>query len=471
MQNNANPVEDQLTDELPSGGTLLYGQYTIERHLIDGGFGMTYLARDSLARRVVIKECFPSAICRRVVGEVRPRKPCYQNEFHSVIGNFLREALWLAKFEHPNIVKVHQVFQENNTAYIAMDFVDGMDLLSILDNNARRLTDVLLNNLLRDTLKALEYVHEFGMLHRDISPDNLLLDADDKLTLIDFGAAREENRRRTRAMSTVLSVKDGYSPHEFYYTDGSQGPSSDLYSLGATFYHLITGYAPPDSQKRLAALSSGQPDPCIPLTCGDWAFGQTFLSAIDKALSVSQKKRFQSVSEWIDVLERSILPPEQEATPAKNGILKAGEVARSNLACHHDTSTMEDKRSKTKKSLQITELEPGIAEAIASLVQDTNIGLEAALLGQTRPIAEALAKAEEDENDNRLVDMFGCPIDDVDEWLRDQDKESKRLHAESRGTAAASNQCANSKGESSGFGFSRMLTTFVRKRLRSSSTV
>ncbi|WP_294610720.1 serine/threonine protein kinase [uncultured Roseovarius sp.] len=444
MQNNITFLEEHETDELTSGSTLLYGQYTIERHLIDGGFGVTYLARDSLHRHVVIKECFPSSICRRINGEVRPRKSSYQEQYQSVIRNFLREALRLAKFEHPNIVKVHQVFQENNTAYIAMDFVDGMDLLSMMDIDPGRLTNTMLQTLLDDTLTALEHVHEYGMLHRDISPDNLLLDAQNNLTLIDFGAAREDASNPKRVLSTVLSVKDGYSPHEFYYTDSSHEPSSDLYSVGATFYHLIAGYAPPDCQKRLAALSSGQPDPYKPLASGSWAFDKAFLASIDKALSVSQEKRFQCAREWLDVLETC------EAAPVQQGYSAAPAP---------DSET------------QINDLEPSVAEAISSLVEDTNSSLEPVLAPRAWQHPKVPDEPEQDDQPNRLVDMFGCPIDDVDAWLREQDKLSKRQRAAARQLTRKVEKDRSDKAAGTGFILSRVLGALVKRRRHSAEKV
>lgn len=447
---------DPETDELSSGCTLLYGQYKIERHLIDGGFGMTYLARDSLDRMVVLKECFPSTICRRINGEVRPRKPSYQEQYQSVIRNFLREALRLARFEHTNIVKVHQVFQENNTAYIAMDYVDGMDLLSMLDLDPGRLTDTLLHKMLSDTLNALGYVHDFGMLHRDISPDNLLLDKDNNLTLIDFGAAREDARRQTRALSAVLSVKDGYSPHEFYYTDGSQDPSSDIYSVGATFYHLITGKAPPDCQKRLAAISSGQPDPCKMLVKGAWSFDRVFLAAIDKALSVSQKERFQCVEHWLDLLSSCKV----EVTP--DPVAPAPVVKRENVTEAQAVATVE--------------LAPDLAQVISSLVQDTNSNLEQGQPAITRQHAE---EVEDTPPEAPLVDMFGTPIKDLKAWQREQDKACKQDRAGKQDKACKRNVAkkggtkeATAHGhdaEEPSSGLSRVFRTFSKRRRRAPS--
>ncbi|QGX97225.1 serine/threonine protein kinase [Roseovarius faecimaris] len=419
MHHNATNLSDAETDDLAPGHSLLYGQYIIEHHMIDGGFGMTYLAKDSLERKVVIKECFPSSVCRRINGEVRPRKPAYQEQYQNVIRNFLREALRMAKFDHPNIVKVHQVFQENNTAYIAMDYIDGMDLLSMLDIDPGRLTDARVEQLLRDTLTALAHVHELGMLHRDISPDNILLDANDKLTLIDFGAAREEAARQTRALSTVMSVKDGYSPHEFYYTDGKQRPSSDIYSVGATFYHLITGFAPPDCQKRVAALTAENPDPYKPLVAGNWSFDKSFLSAIDKALSLAQKDRFQTVGEWLEVLDNPgshvVVSPIAMAFDAQDA---------DKIATKMDAEANKSAQNVAQASNPEAELTPDLIAKISSLVEDTNSKVEPGLPGDVK---KAMVKEEiVEEEPHPLVDIFGQPIDDIDKWLKEQDKMSKR---------------------------------------------
>lgn len=417
MQSNATNLSHCESDDLSPGQTLLHGQYKIERHLIGGGFGMTYLARDSLDRVVVVKECFPSTICRRVNGEVRPHKPEFQQQFQKVIRSFLREALRMAKFEHPNIVKIHQVFQENNTAYIAMDFVDGMDLLTMLEIEPERMTDELIESLLRETLSALEYLHGTGMLHRDISPDNLLVDTSNKLTMIDFGAASEEKARQTRALSHMMAVKDGYSPHEFYYTDGDQKASSDIYSVGATFYHLITGNAPPDCQKRIAALTSDLPDPYTPLATGNWAFDRAFLSAIDKALFVAQKDRFQSAKEWLDSLERGTAtePQPDLSTHINAGLQPTEAPARPvTMAAPPCQDALEDDHE--------------LASTISSLVQDTNTKVKPKTSKKdVEPVEEATEEA------SQLVDIFGQPIEDLEGWLEENDgrKNRKQARAES----------------------------------------
>lgn len=404
MQQTTLSDQDTRIDTLPRGARLLHGQYLVEQHLVGGGFGMTYLARDSLDRRVVIKECYPSAFCRRAGLEVRPRSDTFHEQYESVVHNFINEARRLAKLEHPGIVHVHQVFEENNTAYMAMDFVDGLDLLTIREDDPGRLTREVLESALRDTLEALAYVHDFDILHRDISPDNLLLTEEGKLTLIDFGAAREGYCRKTRALSAVLSVKDGYSPHEFYLKDIAQTPASDLYSVAATFYHLITGSAPPDSQKRLAALASDCDDPYQPLALGPWDVGHNMLVCIDRALSVPQKDRIQTVAEWLELMDSDDL------LPVSHEHAQTGQVP----------------------TWQVRELDPGLFDAITSLVEDTNShlkpGHEARALHAVPRHEHAAAgpgdglEPGQQPKERKLVDMFGEPIEDVEAWLKEQDR-------------------------------------------------
>ena len=299
---------DAYGDELPKGTELLRGQYRIARFLNSGGFGITYLARDSLDRIVVIKECFPSTMCCRQGQDVRVRSQSHEKEYNAIVKLFGQEARALAKLDHPNIVGVHQVFEDNNTAYMALDFVRGRDLLDILEEERERLTPDVLRDILIRVLEAVEYIHDRGILHRDISPDNILLDQSGEPILIDFGAAREEATRKSRVLSHQHTVKDGYSPQEFYVSGSAQTLSSDLYALGATFYHLITGEAPPVSQARLAAVAANQADPFVPLTSrmkelDEQGFDRFFLAAIDKALEVFPDDRVQSAREWLTEID------------------------------------------------------------------------------------------------------------------------------------------------------------------------
>ena len=304
---------DSFADELKPGTRLLFGQFTIDSFLNAGGFGITYLARDSLDRKVVIKECFPSSFCRRAETAVAPRSRQRHEEFRSIVALFQQEALNLSQLDHPNIVKVHQVFQDNETAYMAMDHIDGPDLLETVEGTAPRLSRDEIVLILHKMLDALAHVHAQGFLHRDISPDNILLNrTTGEPVLIDFGAARKDVTRKSRALSGLRVVKDGYSPQEFYISGSKQAPNSDLYALAATFSHLVSGEVPKTSQERLSAIANRDGDPQRPLAGRIKGYPDGFLAALDKAMSVFPKDRLQSVAEWQAMLK----PGQAPALPA-----------------------------------------------------------------------------------------------------------------------------------------------------------
>lgn len=289
---------------LPSGADLLGGKFKVDEQIGAGGFGITYLAKDIyLDRDVVIKECFPEAFCFRFGDQVRVSSPRYEPQHRKTVEMFMREARSIAKLRHPNIVGVHQVFEENETAYMVLDLIHGRDLLDIIEDDNEVLSPDQVRDILVKCLDAMDLIHKNDLLHRDLSPDNILLDKWGTPSLIDFGAAREEASKKTNDVSTMLVVKDGYSPHEFYISGGKQGPFSDLYALGATIYHLISGEAPPNSQTRVAALTDSKADPMVPLAGRFPQYDTAFLAAIDKALSVPPKDRIGSAKAWLGLIE------------------------------------------------------------------------------------------------------------------------------------------------------------------------
>lgn len=297
-------ADDDAAQALPSGCQLLNGKFKIEQQVGSGGFGITYLAKDIyLDRDVVIKECFPGAFCSRFGTQVRVTTARYNAQHREIVEMFMREARSIAKLRHPNIVSVHQVFEENETAYMVLDLIHGRDLLDIIEDDSDPLNPDQIRDILVKTLDAIDLIHRNDLLHRDISPDNILLDKWGSPSLIDFGAAREEASKKIDNVSTMLVVKDGYSPHEFYISQGKQQPCSDLYALGATIYHLISGDAPPNSQTRLSALTNNDQDPYLPLAGRFTEFEPSFLAAIDKALSVPPKDRIASAKGWLSLIE------------------------------------------------------------------------------------------------------------------------------------------------------------------------
>lgn len=293
----------EASHALSTGDKLLHGQYTIQCYLSSGGFGVTYLARDSLDRRLVIKECFPVLTCHRKGKQVIGRTPEDEATFKTIVRNLMHEARRMARLDHPNIVGVHQVFEENGTAYMALDFINGLDLLDIIQHDPARLTPEVVKSILKKTLEAVVYMHDSDMLHRDISPDNILLTEDNEPVLIDFGAAREVTNKASRAMSSIDTVKEGYSPLEFYSKGAEQNAASDIYSIGASFYHVLMGKAPPDSLTRLSAVAADDADPLEPISMDIKGYDRFFLSSIDAAMALFPKDRLQSTKLWLEQVD------------------------------------------------------------------------------------------------------------------------------------------------------------------------
>lgn len=313
-----------MGDVLPNGTTLLAGQYSLESFVYQGGFGMTYIATDRLGRTSLIKECFPEALCVREGTNVVARKKDQETNLKRVIELANREARQIASLDHPNIVAVKQVFEENNTSYMALEFVEGEDLLS-LRQRGRQFSSKLIEQITNKMLSALDHLHSKNIIHRDVSPDNIMLGADNKPVLIDFGSAKEMKSEGERRVSSLLAVKPGYSPIEFYKAGRGAGPASDLYSLAASIYHLISGTAPIDAQSRAKATSESGIDPYMPLAgCVD-GYSQRFLKEIDRALSLKISDRPQSAKEWLQKINGSVvatigndpLRDDQQPKPAK----------------------------------------------------------------------------------------------------------------------------------------------------------
>jgi serine/threonine protein kinase len=285
-------------DELLPGTSLFHGQYRIVRYINSGGFGITYLAKDSLDREVVIKECFSSTFCRRTETRVRARSLTTRDHMQRIVKSFLNEARSLASLKHRNIVGVHQVFEDNDTAYMAMDYIRGHDLQEIVDEKKAVLTPEQIVTIAGKLVSAIAYIHGRGLLHCDVSPDNIFVTPDGEPILIDFGAARRSAAGEAQKYSGLSVVKDGYSPHELYSAGGNSGPWSDIYALAASLYHAISGQAPVNCQMRLSALAEKRPDPCRPLAGRVAGYPAGFLESIDRAMAVVPAARFQTAEAW-----------------------------------------------------------------------------------------------------------------------------------------------------------------------------
>ena len=314
-------------------GTELVGDYRIERVLGAGGFGITYLAVETaLDRRVTIKEYFPSDFAARTsTSDAAPRSQDCTSDYRWGLDRFIEEAQTLAKFTHPNIVRVYRYFRANNTAYMVLHFEEGKSLKAWLKDLGRAPRQKELDAIVAPVLDALELIHAQDFLHRDIAPDNIIIRKDGTPVLIDFGSARGEILAHSKTVSAL--VKPGYSPYEQYAeTSRQQGPWTDIYALGATLYHAITGKRPADSPSRMVK------DELIPAReAALSAYRAGFLKAIDHSLALQTESRPKSIAAWRGALlapdpEKpgwfSKAPPAGEKPkPAKAPIVKKPQLA------------------------------------------------------------------------------------------------------------------------------------------------
>lgn len=295
-----------------ANGTELVGDYRIRRVLGAGGFGITYLADEiSLSRLVTIKEFFPSDFAaRKGDQEAAPRSQDCAGDYKWGLDRFIEEAQTLARFEHPNIVRVFRYFRANNTGYMVLQWEEGKSLKNWLKDLGRAPRQAELDQIVAPLLDALEVIHKRDFLHRDIAPDNIIIRTDKSPVLIDFGSARGEIASHSRTVSAL--VKPGYSPYEQYATTTSQqGAWTDIYALGATLYQAVTGKRPPDAPSRVVQ------DEYVPARdAAVGSFRPGFLAAIDKALTIEPGQRPQSVMEWRGPL---LAPPEKPAK-ARGGL-------------------------------------------------------------------------------------------------------------------------------------------------------
>lgn len=310
-----------LDDVLQPGTSLFHGQFRVGAFLNSGGFGITYLAQDRLNRDVVLKECFVPAFCRRSQSSVLARSESSKAHLQKAICGLVEEAQTLASLSHPNIVRVHLVFEDNETAYVALDHVKGYDLLEIIDEKKATLTPDQITAMARKLVSAVGHIHDQQLLHCDISPDNICVRPDGDPVLIDFGSARKMVSGIADRHDGFNMVKDGYSPPELYTATGICGPFSDIYALGASLHHAISGVVPTDCQTRLAAISEGRPDPVKPLAGVVYGYPSGFLASVDKALSVQPAARHQSAHDWLQMMDRPVVTVHRNVAPIRRVVV------------------------------------------------------------------------------------------------------------------------------------------------------
>lgn len=289
------PVGDAA---LPPGTRLHHGTYLLGRRLGQGGFGITYLATAISHRQpVAIKEFFP-ALCRRRATAVDATTAMSEEEFTKAREGFLQEAATLELFDHPGIIRVRHSFEENNTAYMVMEFLQGQTLGSLLKEHGGRLDAESAVPLVEQVALALQAVHLQQVLHRDVKPDNIMMCPNGAAVLIDFGSARDI--AGSQARGHTIMVTPGYAPLEQYARHARRGPYTDLYSLGATLYHLLTGFPPPVAVDR----ASGVQLPSLRQMCPEVA--PAIAEGVEWALQMKVDDRPQSALEFAHALRNGV---------------------------------------------------------------------------------------------------------------------------------------------------------------------
>jgi serine/threonine protein kinase len=279
-----------------SDNYILQNRYHIIRLIGQGGFGLTYLATDTeLNKKVCIKELFIDGINQRTAETVTLTQGKTNFPWQHFIANFKKEAQKIAEFKHPNIVSVSSVFEANGTVYYVMDYVEGETLKDRLKTMGRPFNPEELKPIAAQIFDAVETVHQKGLLHRDIKPDNILITSDDKIVLIDFGSARENMDEKTVALlsaTTMIFLTHGYAAPEMYSNTVLKGKYTDIYSLGATFYFLLTAVKPTAANDLI--LGAKMPNVHELNT----NVSTQISSVIGLAMQLKPEDRFQMVSEF-----------------------------------------------------------------------------------------------------------------------------------------------------------------------------
>lgn len=303
---------------------IINGKYLTGRVIGVGGFGITYIGWDFYqSKRVCIKEYFPRGVASRdsqtsvssqYSMEVMTNSLQAQNVYTAGLQAYIKEAETLSRFYlMPGVVSVRDFFYGNRTAYIVMEYIEGIDLRQLAKVNGGKLTPGALFTMLQDVMKALHEVHKAGIVHRDISPDNIMVNRQYQAKLIDFGAAKHYQGEKDGS----VFLKHGYAPIEQYSRNGYQGPWTDVYSISATIYYLLSGV------KLQKAPEREKEDRVAPLRSLGVSISEMQERAIHKGLAIKQEDRYQRVSELYRDLYQQYLPESK-----KRGV---GEVAAGSM--------------------------------------------------------------------------------------------------------------------------------------------
>lgn len=394
-----------------SPGTVIHERYIIGQKISSGGFGIVYKAWDKKLENVIaVKEYYPSGLVNRLPGETKVILVASKREREFIYGKtrFLEEARNMAQFSsNKNIVNVYQFFEENNTAYIVMEFLAGRTLSELLQQQKTPLPYDYCINVASEVCAALKAIHEKNILHRDVSPDNIMICNDGMVKLFDFGAARFSAGVENRV--TVV-VKPGFAPPEQYDKVNRQDARTDIYALGATLYYAMTGVKPEESTNRKIE------DTLVEPASIDNSIPQNISTAIMRAMAVEQQYRFANVDEFEKALlnERKVISVQKERTRRRRhraiGIVLSLLIIAGAMGAFLRTYNAEkDAVGLADANLKVWYIQVGTEEidqakenALSSIIQtftqeysNVTVDLEAVAL---EDYSDALKKASESNN-------------------------------------------------------------------------
>ena len=289
------------------------GGYRVVRRLSSGGFGVVYLALDAEGQQIAIKEYLPSSLATRAPGELLPKVPPEKLSLYRLgLKSFFEEGRSLAQISHASVVSVLNFFRENETVYMVMNYLEGATLQDFIitarDLKTQKVfRESTIRSLFDEVLRGLRIVHQHKMLHLDIKPANIFITNDNKAVMLDFGAAREVLSKEGNFIRPMYTP--GFAAPEMYRRDGSLGPWTDIYAIGACIYACMQGYPPNDAPQRiekdrlnlsLSRLRNVYSDNLIEVT--EWCMSLDPLArpqsvfALQKELSRETERRYTKLS-------------------------------------------------------------------------------------------------------------------------------------------------------------------------------
>ena len=331
-----------MMDMQLSKETLLQnGKYRIEKVLGQGGFGITYLARQqSTGQEVCVKEFFMRDFCSRSANNYSVTLGTSANKdlLERYRNKFIKEARTISTLDHPNIIHIYDIFQENGTAYYVMDYIDGESLSEMVKHRGT-LPEQEAVNYIRAVGDALRYIHQRNINHLDVKPGNIMVRrSDSRVFLLDFGMSKQYDTAGNQTSSTPLGISHGFAPIEQYSPEGIKAfsPQTDIYSLGATLYYLITGATPPPASELFASELDGFPA----------IVSASVKKAVNLAMKPQKKERPQSVDDFLKLL------PQNGQTESSGQIaIQESVKAEQTTSAAEETSLLQDAKTPDQQDI------------------------------------------------------------------------------------------------------------------------